>query len=113
MIQTSVWQTLQYSLFYFLVVTRTNASPAFFFFCFGFCFCHAQKAIDHAFKLVSKRLDDLCNFVEDDTLFGDDTHLIYRHFATLYFIVICDKAESELGILDLIQVGGLLKTRTC
>ena len=63
-----------------------------------------QKAIDHAFKLVSKRLDDLCNFVEDDTLFGDDTHLIYRHFATLYFIVICDKAESELGILDLIQV---------
>ena len=54
---------------------------------------------------MSKRLDDLCNFVEDDTLFGGDTHLIYRHFATLYFIVICDKAESELGILDLIQVG--------
>ena len=33
-----------------------------------------------------------------------ETQLIYRHFATLYFIVICDKAESELGILDLIQV---------
>merc|ERR1711977_336448 len=63
-----------------------------------------QKAIDHAYRLVSKRFDDLCNFVEDDKLFGEDTHLIYRHFATLYFIVICDKAESELGILDLIQV---------
>ena len=50
-------------------------------------------------------MDDLCNFVEDDKLFGGDTQLIYRHFATLYFIVICDKAESELGILDLIQVG--------
>lgn len=32
-----------------------------------------------------------------------DTKLIYRHFATLYFIVLCDKSESELGILDLIQ----------
>jgi hypothetical protein len=32
-----------------------------------------------------------------------DTRLIYRHFATLYFIVICDLSESELGILDLIQ----------
>merc|ERR1711959_545456 len=63
-----------------------------------------QKAIEYSYKLVSKRMDDLCNFVEDDKLFGGDTQLIYRHFATLYFIVICDKAESELGILDLIQV---------
>jgi hypothetical protein len=34
---------------------------------------------------------------------AQDTKLIYRHFATLYFIVLCDKSESELGILDLIQ----------
>lgn len=63
-----------------------------------------QRVIESAYGLVSKRLDDLCNFVEDDSLFGGETQLIYRHFATLYFIVICDKAESELGILDLIQV---------
>ena len=30
--------------------------------------------------------------------------LVYRGFATLYFIAICDEAESELGLLDLIQV---------
>jgi len=30
--------------------------------------------------------------------------LIYRHYATLYFIFAVDEAESELGILDLIQV---------
>ena len=29
---------------------------------------------------------------------------MYRGFATLYFIAICDAAESELGLLDLIQV---------
>jgi hypothetical protein len=30
--------------------------------------------------------------------------LIYRHYATLYFIFAVDASESELGILDLIQV---------
>merc|ERR1712032_1076478 len=30
--------------------------------------------------------------------------IIYRHYATLYFIFVVDSAESELGILDLIQV---------
>ena len=36
--------------------------------------------------------------------FGKDTKLIYRHYATLYFVIAVDQAESELGILDLIQV---------
>ena len=50
----------------------------------------------------------------------DDTRVIYRHYATLYFVYVpllnqccrvkliyrfvVDGAESELGILDLIQV---------
>lgn len=38
------------------------------------------------------------------TAFGKDTRIIYRHYATLYFVVAVDTAESELGILDLIQV---------
>lgn len=29
---------------------------------------------------------------------------MYRHYATLYFIFACEDTESELGILDLIQV---------
>ena len=40
---------------------------------------------------------------------GDGGHrLIYRHYATLYFVFCVDAAESQLGILDLIQVRGLL-----
>lgn len=38
------------------------------------------------------------------SFFGKDTKLIYRHYATLYFVFAVDTAESELGILDLIQV---------
>lgn len=28
---------------------------------------------------------------------------MYRHYATLYFVFVVDQAESELGVLDLIQ----------
>ena len=35
---------------------------------------------------------------------GDTTRIIYRHYATLYFVFAVDQQESELGILDLIQV---------
>ena len=35
---------------------------------------------------------------------GDAAKLVYRHYATLYFIFVVDSTESELGILDLIQV---------
>lgn len=35
---------------------------------------------------------------------GSDYKLIYRHYATLYFVFCVDSSESELGILDLIQV---------
>lgn len=35
---------------------------------------------------------------------ASDCKLIYRHYATLYFVFCCDESESELGILDLIQV---------
>lgn len=38
------------------------------------------------------------------SVFGKDTKLIYRHYATLYFVFAVDQAESELGILDLIHV---------
>ncbi|CAB4053927.1 AP3S [Lepeophtheirus salmonis] len=57
-----------------------------------------QQIIKETFQLVSKR---------DDNVFligGSDFKLIYRHYATLYFVFCVDSSESELGILDLIQV---------
>jgi len=30
--------------------------------------------------------------------------VVYRSYATLYFVFVVDEAESELGVLDLIQV---------
>jgi len=35
---------------------------------------------------------------------GEEVRVVYRNYATLYFVFVVDGAESELGILDLIQV---------
>jgi len=37
-------------------------------------------------------------------IFEPPSKLIYRHYATLYFVFAVDAQESDLGILDLIQV---------
>lgn len=64
-----------------------------------------QQIIRETFQLVSRRDDDVCNFLEGGTLIkGGDYKIIYRHYATLYFVFCVDSTESELGILDLIQV---------
>jgi len=64
-----------------------------------------QSMIEEIFSLVSRREDGVCSFLEGGQLVdGSDYRLIYRHYATLYFIFCVDSSESELGILDLIQV---------
>ncbi|KAJ3290091.1 clathrin adaptor, sigma subunit/coatomer, zeta subunit [Rhizoclosmatium globosum] len=64
-----------------------------------------QETLKEIFRLVSNRPDSACNFLEGSALIGgNDTKIIYRHYATLYFVFVVDSSESELGILDLIQV---------
>lgn len=52
--------------------------------------------------------DDIHVLICCSKLGGGDFRLIYRHYATLYFVVCVDSSESELGILDLIQVTHIL-----
>ncbi|KAJ3125428.1 hypothetical protein HK100_010815 [Physocladia obscura] len=86
-----------------------------------------QQTLKEIFRLVSNRPDSACNFLEGSQLIGgNDTKIIYRHYASmdlyfsksvkiriseikqffsaLYFVFVVDSSESELGILDLIQV---------
>src|SRR5437762_11284954 len=64
-----------------------------------------QALLQEIYSLVSKRPDTACNFLEGSQMLGGkDTRIIYRHYATLYFVFVVDECESELGILDLIQV---------
>lgn len=63
-----------------------------------------QQKLKEIHRLISKRPDHVCNFLEGSELIGYDTRIVYRHYATLYFVFIVDSSESELGTLDLIQV---------
>ena len=57
------------------------------------------------FQQVASRHDSFCNYLEGSIPeWGENIKLIYRHYATLYFVFAVDSQESDLGILDLIQV---------
>uniref|UniRef100_A0A3Q3M5Q8 Adaptor related protein complex 3 subunit sigma 2 n=1 Tax=Labrus bergylta TaxID=56723 RepID=A0A3Q3M5Q8_9LABR len=91
--------------------TRQHNSKRWRFSCSYFPFSYLredmqQQIIRETFHLVSKRDDNVCNFlrVGGNLIGGSDYKLIYRHYATLYFVFCVDSSESELGILDLIQV---------
>lgn len=73
----------------------------------------SQTLIQKIFSLISIRPAGLCNFLDAPELEaflgpkdGSDERwrVVYRNYATLYFVFVVDGAESELGILDLIQV---------
>ncbi|XP_035212888.1 AP-3 complex subunit sigma-2-like isoform X2 [Stegodyphus dumicola] len=64
-----------------------------------------QQILKQVFQIVSKRGDEVCNFIEGGDILGDkNLKIIYRHYATLYIVFCVDPSESELAILDLIQV---------
>lgn len=72
-----------------------------------------QVLVEKIFSLISPRSQALCNFLDAPELdsflnhpsrAGEKLRIIYRNYATLYFVFVVDSSESELGILDLIQV---------
>ncbi|OAL50272.1 Adaptor protein complex sigma subunit [Pyrenochaeta sp. DS3sAY3a] len=77
-----------------------------------------QRLISEIFTLVANRPNSACNFLPlppllasssksstPTTPHNDTPSLVtYRHYATLYFIVISTSTESPLALLDLIQV---------
>ncbi|KAI4232782.1 MAG: hypothetical protein LQ349_004793, partial [Xanthoria aureola] len=79
-----------------------------------------QRLISEIFTLVSNRPASACNFLPlppllappststtttDPGHYSDNpTNITYRHYATLYFILISTSTESPLALLDLIQV---------
>ncbi|CAF9935818.1 MAG: Sigma-adaptin 3A [Alectoria fallacina] len=78
-----------------------------------------QRLISEIFTLVANRPSSACNFLPLPPLLAttpsaaatptqphnDTPSLVtYRHYATLYFILISTSTESPLALLDLIQV---------
>lgn len=62
--------------------------------------------LTQVYQLVLRRTALQCCFVTPPPLLleTEDIKVIYRHYATLYFVFIVDDQELELGTLDLIHV---------
>ncbi|KAJ6813682.1 AP-3 complex subunit sigma [Iris pallida] len=63
-----------------------------------------RELVRSLYGVLSSRPENVSNFVQVDAIFGPDSKLVYKHFATLYFIIVFDSSENELAMLDLIQV---------
>lgn len=73
-----------------------------------------QTLLKQIFDLVSARPASACNFLPLPPLLAPagtnptspdaPTQITYRHYATLYFILISTSTESPLALLDFIQV---------
>ncbi|XP_022950395.1 AP-3 complex subunit sigma-like isoform X2 [Cucurbita moschata] len=63
-----------------------------------------QELIRSVHGVLCSRAENLSNFVEAESIFGPDSRLVYKHFATLYFVFVFNSSENELAMLDLIQV---------
>ena len=64
----------------------------------------AARAATAECSCVCFRLAPPVCSVDGAGLWSKDTKYVYRHYATLYFIFAVDDNESELGMLDLVQV---------
>ncbi|KAK6237474.1 hypothetical protein QUC31_002943 [Theobroma cacao] len=62
-----------------------------------------QELIRSVFAVLCSRAENVSNFIEAESIFGPDSRLVYKHFATLYFVFVFDSSENELAVLDLIQ----------
>ncbi|VDO06182.1 unnamed protein product [Rodentolepis nana] len=68
-----------------------------------------QAFLRETYELLHKRSNRSCNFLE---IKDSEYRVIYRQYSTIYVIFCIDLSESELGVLDLIQVFVDLLDRT-
>ncbi|XP_059647672.1 AP-3 complex subunit sigma [Cornus florida] len=63
-----------------------------------------QELIRSIYGVLCSRPENVSNFIKADSIFGPDAKLVYKTYATLYFVFIFDSSENELAMLDLMQV---------
>ena len=64
-----------------------------------------QQVVKDIFGVLSARQENSSSFADASSCFGvPGARIVYRQYATLYFIMVIDSNESELSVLDLIQV---------
>ncbi|RZB60998.1 AP-3 complex subunit sigma isoform B [Glycine soja] len=96
--QISLWRS---SMKLFAMCFQVYLTLIDLFFLFAFLLSFLVNIV--SFAVLCCRPEHVSNFVDAESFFGPDSRLVYKHFATLYFMFIFDSSENELAMLDLIQ----------
>lgn len=58
-----------------------------------------QELIRTLYSVLCSRPENVSNFVNFESIFGPDSRLVYKHYATLtlYFVFVYDNAENALS----------------
>ncbi|KAI3813531.1 hypothetical protein L1987_18257 [Smallanthus sonchifolius] len=69
-----------------------------------------QQLIRSIYSVLCLQPENVSNFIEGGSIwvrqktYFSDSRLVYKLFATLYFVFVFDSSENELAMFDLIQV---------
>ncbi|KAK1439142.1 hypothetical protein QVD17_04957 [Tagetes erecta] len=63
-----------------------------------------QQLIRSIYSVLCLQPENVTNFIPGGSILGPDLQLVYKLFATLYFVFVFDSSENELAMFDLIQV---------
>ncbi|KAM7541411.1 hypothetical protein Aperf_G00000045478 [Anoplocephala perfoliata] len=94
-----------------VIICNTSGKPRLIKFYEETAESQQQAFFRETYEFLHKRSNQSCNFLESPTK-DCEYRVIYRRYSTIYIIFCVDSAESELGILDLIQVFVDLLDRT-
>eukprot|EP01120_Amphizonella_sp_Union-15-10_P011281 TRINITY_DN473_c0_g3_i2.p1 TRINITY_DN473_c0_g3~~TRINITY_DN473_c0_g3_i2.p1 ORF type:complete len:170 (-),score=30.21 TRINITY_DN473_c0_g3_i2:109-618(-) len=89
-----------------ILIINKNGNPIVHKFYFQLEQQSQQKIIQETYKILIKRRQFLCNFVEGGLQYWGLTsiRLVYRLFLDLFVIFAIDENESELSVLDVMDV---------
>ncbi|CDS43378.1 AP 3 complex subunit sigma 2 [Echinococcus multilocularis] len=86
-----------------VVICNTSGKPRLIKFYDETSESQKQEFLRETYSLLHKRTNSSCNFLEAPTI-QNPQRIIYRQYSTIYIVFCVDFSESELGIIDLIQV---------
>ncbi|EUB59585.1 AP-3 complex subunit sigma-1 [Echinococcus granulosus] len=86
-----------------VVICNTSGKPRLIKFYDETSESQKQEFLRETYSLLHRRTNSSCNFLEAPTVHNSQ-RIIYRQYSTIYIVFCVDLSESELGILDLIQV---------
>ena len=70
-----------------------------------------NKILQEIYEQLSELENSSSNFLENSQIVGEKVNIIFRQYNNLYFVFVVDDNESELAMIDIIQVFGCYEGR--